>query len=287
MMKPITVLSLFDGISCGQQALHELGIPVKKYYSSEIHLSSMQITAKNFPETKFLGDVTLIKPKYLDKIDLLIGGSPCQGFSFAGKLLNFEDPRSKLFFEYVRILKEVRKINPKVLFLLENVRMQKQSEEVITKALGVEPIFIDSKIFGPQMRKRLYWTNIKITDELPKKNDQVLGDVLLKTPEYKETTKRKRRGLTFFYASTNNVLPLTSKVPCLTVHGATTSLFIATSFKSCRALHPIEHERIQGLPDNYTLAKGASYNQRLQNIGNAWHVPTVKFILKHLNKKQL
>lgn len=281
-MKPLTVLSLFDGISCGQQAFKELGIPIKKYYASEIHLPSMQVTKNNFPDTKFIGDVTMVKAKYLDKIDIIIGGSPCQGFSFAGKRLNFDDPRSKLFFEFVRLLKEARQINPKVLFFLENVKMKKEHEQVISKALGVEPIFIDSKIFGPQMRKRLYWTNIKITNELPKSNPLVLKDVLIHEPEYKENEKRKRRGLTYFYSSTNNVLPLTQKSPCLTVHGAEKSILIATSFKSCRALHPIEVERLQGLPDDYT--KGLSNLERHRTIGNGWHVPTVKFLFKHLIK---
>lgn len=208
-MKPITVLSLFDGISCGQQALKELKVPVKKYYASEIHVPSMQVTKNNFPETKFIGDVTMVKAKYLDKIDLLIGGSPCQGFSFNGKGLNFDDPRSKLFFEFVRLLKEARKINPKILFLLENVKMKKEHEQVISKALEVEPIFIDSKIFGPQMRKRLYWTNIKINSTLPKDNPLTIKDVLIKQPQYLEDTQRIRRGQR--YIGGNQVIPLTKK----------------------------------------------------------------------------
>ena len=119
----MNVLSLFDGISCGQIALQRAGIKYNKYFASEIDKSAIAVTQKNFPNTIQVGDITSLTTKVLPKIDLLIGGSPCQGFSFAGKQLNFEDPRSKLFFEYVRLLRELK---PKF-FLLENVRMKKAS----------------------------------------------------------------------------------------------------------------------------------------------------------------
>lgn len=156
-MLPINVLSLFDGISCGQVALNRIGIPIKDYFASEIDKYAIQITQKNYPNTIQLGDVTQIKVDGgFPDIDLLIGGSPCQGFSFSGKGLNFDDPRSKLFFEFVRLLKELK---PKY-FLLENVKMKKESENIISKELGVEPIKINSSLVSAQNRQRLYWTNI-------------------------------------------------------------------------------------------------------------------------------
>jgi DNA (cytosine-5)-methyltransferase 3A len=152
----ITVLSLFDGMSCGQIALKKLGIKVKQYFASEIDKHAIQVTQHNFPNTIQLGDVTKVFAKDLPKIDLLIGGSPCQGFSFAGKQLAFDDPRSKLFFEFVRLKNE---INP-TYFMLENVKMKKEFEIIISKYMGVAPIEINSALLSAQNRVRLYWTNI-------------------------------------------------------------------------------------------------------------------------------
>ena len=152
----MNVLSLFDGMSCGQIALNRANIPYDNYYASEIDKHAIKVTQHNYPDTIQLGDVTEIKSSDLPQIDLLIGGSPCQGFSFAGKQLNFEDPRSKLFFEFVRLLKECK---PKF-FLLENVKMKKEYQDVISEHLGVEPIEINSALVSAQNRKRLYWTNI-------------------------------------------------------------------------------------------------------------------------------
>jgi DNA-cytosine methyltransferase len=158
----MNVLSLFDGKSCGQIALDRVGIKVDNYFACEIDKFAMKITNKNYPSTIQLGSVTDLHGVdiLLPKIDLLIGGSPCQGFSFAGKQLNFEDPRSKLFFEFVRILEEVRQVNPDVLFMLENVRMKKEYQDIISKYLGVQPIMINSALVSAQNRRRLYWTNI-------------------------------------------------------------------------------------------------------------------------------
>lgn len=161
----LTVLSLFDGMSCGQIALREAGIKVSKYFASEIDKYAIAQTQHNFPETVQLGDVRGVRAADLPPIDLLIGGSPCQGFSFAGKQLNFDDPRSVLFFEYVRILKEIRVCNPDVLFLLENVRMKKACENVISQQLGLFPVVINSALVSAQNRVRLYWTNIRTKEE--------------------------------------------------------------------------------------------------------------------------
>lgn len=150
------VLSLFDGISCGQVALERAGIQVDEYYASEIESRPIEITQKNYPNTIQLGDITKINSQDLPYIDLIIGGSPCQGFSFAGKQLNFNDDRSKLFFEFVRLVKELR---PKY-FLLENVKMKQEYQDVISEQLGVKPIEINSSLVSAQQRRRLYWTNI-------------------------------------------------------------------------------------------------------------------------------
>lgn len=156
----INVLSLFDGMSCGRIALERAGIPVANYYASEIDKYAIAIAKTRWPDLVHIGDVREVRVCNLPIIpDLIIGGSPCQGFSFAGKGLNFDDPRSKLFFEYVRILKECQALNPKVKFLLENVRMDKRCEGVISEILGVQPRLINSALVSAQNRERLYWVN--------------------------------------------------------------------------------------------------------------------------------
>ncbi len=168
----MNVLSLFDGMSCGQIALDRLGIKVDNYFASEIDLHAMKVTRNNYPETIFEGDVTKVKGSKLPKIDLLFGGSPCQGFSFAGKQLNFEDPRSKLFFEFVRLVKEVKP----TYWMLENVKMKKEYQDVISQYLGVEPIEINSSLVSAQNRVRLYWANFDITQ--PQDKNIGLSDIL-------------------------------------------------------------------------------------------------------------
>ena len=167
------VLSLFDGMSCGQIALNKNGFEIKEYYASEIDNHAINVTQNNYPKTKQLGSVTELKTDNLPKIDLLIGGSPCQSFSNAG-LRNGFDGKSKLFYEYVRVLKETKP----TYFLLENVKMKKEWQDIISKELGVEPIEICSSLFSAQQRKRLYWTNINVDlSKLPKSNN-VIADVL-------------------------------------------------------------------------------------------------------------
>jgi DNA-cytosine methyltransferase len=169
----MNVLSLFDGMSCGRLALERLNIPVDKYYAAEIDKYAIQVSEANYPDIIRLGDVCDVKAKDLPKIDLVMGGSPCQGFSFAGKQLAFDDPRSALFFEFVRILKEC---NPKY-FLLENVRMKKEFLDVISEQVGVEPICINSSLVSAQNRVRYYWTNIPSVEQ-PEQRGIVLRDVL-------------------------------------------------------------------------------------------------------------
>ena len=192
------VLSLFDGMSCGQIALDQLGIPVEKYYASEIDKYAIKVTQNNFPNTIQVGDVCNLKAEDYKDVDLIQAGSPCQGFSFAGKQLAFDDPRSALFFEFIRLLREIK---PKY-FLLENVRMKKEFLEVITDQLSqcyapvdvdnqflnvlgevrFEPIFINSSLVSAQSRQRYYWTNIPGIKQ-PEDRGIVLRDILETEPD--------------------------------------------------------------------------------------------------------
>lgn len=173
----MNVLSLFDGMSCGQIALQRANIDYCNYFASEINKQSISITQRNFPNTIQIGDVQKVSYKNgilstengifeIGKIDLLIAGSPCQGFSKAGKELNFNDERSKLYFDFIRILKEVQP----TWFLLENVKMKTEFSDIITEHLGVNPILINSRLVSAQDRKRLYWTNIKGVEQPKDKN---------------------------------------------------------------------------------------------------------------------
>jgi DNA-cytosine methyltransferase len=169
----MNVLSLFDGMSCGMIALDRLGIKVDNYYASEIDKYAIQVSQANYPDIIQVGDITKLDLSTLPKIDLVMGGSPCQGFSFAGKQLAFDDPRSALFFEFVKC---VDTLKPKY-FLLENVRMKKEYLDIISEYMGVEPIFINSSLVSAQSRQRYYWTNIPGIEQ-PKERGIVLRDIL-------------------------------------------------------------------------------------------------------------
>ena len=174
----MNVLSLFDGMSCGMLALDRLGIKVDKYYASEIDKYAIQVSQANYPDIIQVGDITKLDLSTLPKIDLVMGGSPCQGFSFAGKQLAFDDPRSALFFEFVKC---VDTLKPKY-FLLENVRMKKEYLDIISEYMGVEPIFINSSLVSAQSRQRYYWTNIPNVEQ-PEERGIVLRDILEDQPE--------------------------------------------------------------------------------------------------------
>ncbi len=156
----LKVLSLFDGIATGRLALEMAGIDVGLYFASEVDKDVKAVARANWPDMIHLGPVETITATDLPDIDLVIGGSPCQGFSRAGSQLNFNDPRSRLFFDYARILDEVMRKNPSAKFLLENVAMKKEWEDVITDRLGVQPVHINSRAHSPQNRPRAYWSNI-------------------------------------------------------------------------------------------------------------------------------
>jgi DNA-cytosine methyltransferase len=211
----LVILSLFDGISCGQQAFKELGILIRKYFASEIDKHAITVTMDNHPNTIQIGDVTKIKGCDLPNIDVLMGGSPCQGFSFSGKQLNFEDPRSKLFFEFVRLKNE---LNPKYCFL-ENVVMKQEYQDVISEYLGVQPVKLNSNKTSAQNRERLYWANFKITE--PIDLNKKLYDVL-ETKDFLNKAsiigrRLNERGVRDDY---NKNIPITQ---CLEVRGAKNS----------------------------------------------------------------
>ena len=278
----MNVLSLFDGMSCGQIALDQLGIKVDNYFASEIDKHAIKVTQHNYPNTIQIGDVTKVKWEDLPKIDLLIGGSPCQGFSFAGKQLNFEDERSKLFFEFVRLLKETK---PKY-FLLENVKMKKEYQEVITEYLGVEPILINSALVSAQNRERLYWTNIPNVVE-PAKIDIKLKDILQTDVSERYNIKDERVDTLMKFLS-KNYKP-TGKVPTLTTelaHSTGKNFYPKTLVEIFdvlgyyRRLTPIEVERLQTVPDDYTNV--VTDTERYRMLGNGWTVEVIKHIFKNI-----
>lgn len=311
----MNVLSLFDGISCGQLALNRANITYDNYYSSEIDKYAIQITQKNYPNTHQIGDVTKIIGNSLPKIDLLLGGSPCQGFSIAGKQLNFEDERSKLFFEFVRLKNELQ---PKY-FLLENVKMKKIFQNVISEHLGVEPIQINSSLVSAQNRVRLYWTNIPNITQ-PEDKHILLPDILetgvvdrdksycidanywkgttleqyinkarrqivfteRRTEEAKLIRKefREKYGKDFSPRRAKELVPRNDdKSNCLTTALTKEHILLDESY-NFRKLTPLECERLQTIPDNYT--EGISNTQRYKTLGNGWTVDVISHILKEM-----
>jgi len=180
------ILNLFSGMGCDIMAHSRTNLPpITKVYHADVDKYSVAVDKFLHPEVIQLGDVTKIKGSDIGHVDLLLGGSPCQGFSFSGKQLAFDDPRSKLFFEFVRILEELREINPKIHFLLENVRMKKEFRDVITQYLGVHPIDLDSALDSAQSRKRLYWASWGIMPQMDK--GIALKDILQTRQEIEET----------------------------------------------------------------------------------------------------
>jgi len=303
----MNVLSLFDGISCGQIALNKANIPYNNYFASEIDKNAIKVTQHHYPNTIQLGDVTKIDVSNLPKIDLLIGGSPCQGFSLAGSGLNFEDERSKLFFEYVRLKNELQ---PKY-FLLENVKMKQEWQDIISDLLGVKPILINSSLVSAQNRERLYWTNLPI-DGLPTDKGILLKDIIedgqvLKDKSqtilatlYKENAKsmikQNKQGILILKniypkkGQNGNVYSIFGKCKTLSAGvgikgngiGSSNSPKIeTTNADGWRKLTPIECERLQTVPDNYT--EGVSNTQRYKMLGNGWTVDVIAHIFKYLN----
>lgn len=348
----MNILSLFDGISCGRAALEKAGVPVTHYFASEIDKHAITVSRKNWPDIVQLGDVTGLSDWFIENMlptmDAVIAGSPCQGFSFAGKQLNFNDPRSALFFEFVRIWKACVRRNPDCKFLLENVQMKSVYSDVITDCVGVGYVKINSALVCAQNRRRLYWTNICEVQQ-PIDRGIFLDSILLndawpvclterrteearrirseslkagrdfsprRGKELAARTDRKSNCLTATFSDKEHLV--LQKLPCIKSYGQLiyrpdksqcldanywkgadnhgqrtgyvlvpsgliglgTGDIIPVELSAWRKLDPIECERLQGLPDNYTA--GISDTQRYKALGNGWQVDTVAHIFSNL-----
>ena len=350
----MNVLSLFDGMSCGQIALNRAGVKYDKYFASEVDKYAIKVAQANYPHTHQMGDVKQVQKSYFidDPIDLLMGGSPCQGFSVAGKQLDFNDPRSKLFFEFVRLKESLK---PKY-FLMENVPMKQESQDIISRYLDVKPVMINSSLFSAQNRKRLYWTNIPFdipTDDKGTILQDILEDGIANeamtnklgkahciTARYNgavwwNSIQRRQRTMVQVgeadnikgFDSIKRIYSPNGKAPTLTTmqgghrepkvaigrivnrrldeHGVrkdnqldlpfTNQLEISDTNKSnClttftkdnvlvdgmqwRKLTPVECERLQTVPDNYT--NHVSNSQRYKMLGNGWTIDVIAHILR-------
>lgn len=311
----IKVLSLFDGMACGLQALKQANISVKSYHAYEIDSYAIQIAQKNHPEIIQCGSVVGADFTKHKGADLVIAGSPCQGFSFAGKGLAFDDSRSALFFEFVRALKEVQ---PKY-FLLENVRTKKEHMDVISDMLGVQPINICSSLVSAQKRNRYYWCNWDV--EPPADLGILLKDIIekgavdrdkslcidanyFKGGNLKQYFEKHRRQLVF--VKKGDVVKVSERGRRLTPDGVKRDDKcgqVARGYELClsqktgalttvlkdnyilkdyivRKLTPVECERLQTLPDNYT--QGVSNTQRYKMLGNGWTVKVAQGLFEQM-----
>ena len=350
----MNVLSLFDGISCGHLAFERANIPVNNYFASEIDKPAIKITQCHFPDTVQLGNVSNIEitkdidniriksdnGEYItDTIDIIIGGSPCTNFSMLGNkkgmstasievlsLSQYLQLKSKdaefygqsyLFWEFVRILNDIK---PKY-FLLENVRMEKKWQNLISEVLGIEPVPINSSLFSAQNRPRLYWTNIPdigtpsdkgitLDDVLEENNGNMPDVAYTKTVQKALPQLQKKYGYIPARFNAYNPRKIGDKAPALTADGSPiTSSCAMLRFEknefgihkikdgildgmyeseledgryNIRALSELEMERLQTLPDNYTNIEGMSGNKRRHAIGNGWTVDVIAYILSHI-----
>lgn len=277
----MNVLSLFDGMSCGQIALNKIGIKIDNYFASEIKSHAIAVTQDNFPKTIQLGDVTKISSKGLPRIDLLIGGSPCQDFSRANKIQRgIDGEKSGLFWQYVRLLKELR---PKY-FLLENVKMKKEWQELISKELGVQPVRINSSLVSGFLRDRYYWTNIPF-DELPHDKGIKLKDII--ESGYVDRDK----GLCLLESYSR---PLKNPIKIarryfkygfwqVVFKDHETYLKLKDNYEMAqdgdiRYLSKAEMEKAQNVPENYTRL--ISRNDSACLLGDGWTVDVIAHIFK-------
>ena len=267
------VLSLFDGISCGMVALQRAGISVERYCAFEIDKKAIQISKRNHPIIEHYGDVTGASFNQFSDFDILIGGSPCQGFSFLGKQLNFDDERSGLIKEYLRALETIK---PKY-FLLENVKMKQEYRDAISGIMGVEPVEINSALISAQNRVRLYWTNIPSV-EVPTPKEITLQDIL-------ESGYADREKSLCLLESENRLnvawRDIYRRYKTKSIGQA---VFFARDLdpdKGGRMLTQIELERLQTLPPGYT--QPLKRNEAAGLIGNAWTVDVIAHVLGHNN----
>ena len=313
----MNVLSLFDGISCGQLALERANIKVDSYYASEINQNCIQLTQRHFPNTIQLGDVCKIDDnvlKTLPKIDLLIAGSPCQNLSRAGNGMGLKGNESKLFYEYVRVLKWIKENNnPNIKFLLENVEMKNSNKEIISNELKTQSILINSKLVSAQNRPRLYWCNFDVN--LPSDKNIKLKDILIDENinlveknglKFDIRLSEKSKDLVFIHNNQIAVKQATKQGFIYALDGDGINLQFPTSKtrrgrvikqksstldRQCdccvlindviRKLNINELEKLQTLPVDYTI--GFSENERKSMIGNGWTVDVIAHIFKNLN----
>lgn len=284
-MKIENVLSLFDGMSCGQIALNKLGIKYDNYYASEIDEPAISVTLHNYPNTIQMGSITELQSSQLPKIDLLFGGSPCQSFSNAGNGKGF-DGKSGLFYDFVRLLKECKP----TYFLLENVKMKKEWQDIISEELGVQPIKINSNLVSAQNRERLYWTNIPVVG-LPNDKQIYIEDILDTNFDSKYWLKERNSELLSKKVSIegapdiccidvyNKKFKKDRKSPTLTLpHHNSLRLLQDGKF---RKLTPNECERLQTVPINYTNT-GIADIHRYSMLGNGWTVDVIAFIFSFI-----
>lgn len=293
----MNVLSLFDGVSCGMVALERAGISVDKYYASEIDKHAIQISQKNYPNIIRLGDVTKWREWEIDwaSIDLLIGGSPCQSLSITqSKTRQGLDGKSKLFFEFVDILNHIKKYNPKVLFLFENVAsMSDESKTAIENCLGAKLIYQNSNAFSAQDRPRVYATNFK-WNVVDKPCDLVLKDIMQNDVDEKyyyncnfDFVGLDKNVCAYLHINGHDILKRVHS-PNVKCHTLTTCSGGNTQKKvydngRCRKLTPLEYERLQTLPDGYT--DGVADGRRYTCCGNGWTVLTIAHILSFITKQ--
>jgi site-specific DNA-cytosine methylase len=272
----MNVLSLFDGLSCGQIALDQLGIKVDNYIAAEIDEYAIKVAKRNYPNTLHVGDVTELKGDELPKIDLLIGGSPCQSFSKVGDGSGF-DGSSKLFWEYVRLLKETK---PKY-FMLENVVMKKEWQDIISEAVGVEPIAINSRTMSAQNRPRLYWTNIPNVFE-PNEIGLTIQNVV--EPKFSSEYPNYLNGTFGRKTRLEHVQLYTKKASCLTAtsYKGQINSFCKDENDNVYRYTPTDFEALQTLPRGYT--EGVSNTQRYKMIGNSWTLEVIKHIFKNIKQ---
>lgn len=289
--KDMNVLSLFDGISCGMVALERNGANIENYYASEIDKTATEISNKNYPNIKRLGDVTKWREWNIDwgSIDLLLAGSPCQGFSSSGKGLNFEDPRSKLFFVFIDILNHIKVLNPNVKFLLENVKMKKEWTDTITKYIGVDYVEINSRYFSAQNRVRYYWCN---WDILPYEDKGIMLEDIVEDDYIHSAAKRTRPIVTEGHR----------KSLCLEVNGIGKSMCLVTvnlnnllsplpkgryvdcgkNDYPCRVMTPREMEKLQTMPSGFV--GDITSNKAAKVLGNGWNADTIAHILTPITR---
>lgn len=282
------VLSLFDGISCGMVALERAGIPIERYVSYEIDENAIKVSKHNYPQIEHCGDVTTSDFTKYKGFDLLIGGSPCQDLCCMGSHHGLAGEKSKLFFEFVRALKEVQ---PTYFLLENNASMSKENRDIISRYMGCDPVLINSADFSAQVRKRLYWTNIPINEYEPKniviqnilQNDIPRECVTEKINKYVFSGEYEGRKIEKTIRDSIRTPEQKSRTIC--THSYDISINAGVCFKIGNEYYKpnqIEFERLQTLPDNYTSV--LPIKKAVFGIGNGWTVDVIAHIFKGLKE---